>query len=364
MRSTLNIPDPDLPRAQRLWGRWPAVTVGVLLAHWGLLHALPSATIPLQPQDAQPVAMTFTTRTIMPVAQDVVRQEAPSRTVKTQAQPTEFKRIRPLPLVEPEQRAPDLIANTEASPAMTNQDAPDLQLAAATTVTETPTPASTKPSETQALQNYAIPGSVRLKYEVRGEKSGIPVFANGELLWVQDGKTYEARMEISILMFGRVQTSKGQLGAHGLEPLRFGDKVRSEVAAHFDRSKGKVTFSANTPDVAMLPGAQDQLSIFMHVASMIGGDPRRFPPGTELSFQAIGPRSAETWAFTVGNLETLTLPGGTIKALKLSRPPANEYSPRADVWLAPEMAYMPVRIRLKEANGDIADQQWSATQKP
>ena len=53
---------------------------------------------------------------------------------------------------------------------MTNQDAPDLQLAAATTVTETPTPASTKPSETQALQNYAIPGSVRLKYEVRVKK--------------------------------------------------------------------------------------------------------------------------------------------------------------------------------------------------
>ena len=58
-------------------------TVGVLLAHWGLLHALPSATIPLQPQDAQPVAMTFTTRTIMPVAQDGA-PGSPSRTVKTQ----------------------------------------------------------------------------------------------------------------------------------------------------------------------------------------------------------------------------------------------------------------------------------------
>jgi len=364
MRSTPNIPDPDLPRAQRLWGRWPAVTVGVLLAHWGLLHALPSATIPLQSQEAQPVAMTFTTRTIMPVAQDVVRQEAPSRTANAPSKPKASKKIAAPSTVVVVPTAPDFIANEEMPPASTTPDVQDIQLAAATTSTEAPTPASAKPAETQALQNYAIPGSVRLKYEVRGEKSGIPVFANGELLWVQDGKTYEARMEISILMFGRVQTSKGQLGAHGLEPLRFGDKVRSEVAAHFDRSKGKVTFSANTPDVAMLPGAQDQLSIFMHVASMIGGDPRRFPPGTELSFQAIGPRSAETWAFTVGNLETLTLPGGTIKALKLSRPPANEYSPRADVWLAPELAYMPVRIRLKEANGDIADQQWSATQKP
>lgn len=364
MHSTPSIPDPDLPRSQRMLGRWPAVTVGVLLAHWGLLHALPTATAPLQPQVAQPVAMAFTTRTIPSVPQDVVHQEAPIRTAKTQAQPTESKRIRPLPPVDIAQTAPDLIANKDVPPAIANHGEQDIQLAAATTSLESPTPANTKPAETQAPQNYAIPGSVRLKYEVRGEKSGIPVFANGELLWVQDGKTYEARMEISILMFGRVQTSKGQVGLYGLEPLRFGDKVRSEVAAHFDRAKGKVTFSANTPDVALLPSAQDQLSIFMHVAAMIGGDPRRFPPGTELSFQAIGPRSAETWAFTVGNLETLTLPGGTIKALKLSRPPANEYSPRADVWLAPEMAYMPVRIRLKEANGDVADQQWSATQKP
>jgi hypothetical protein len=339
------------------------VTAGVLLAHWGVLYALPPATVSLQPQDTPPVHLHFTTRTVTLAEQEFAPEEAPLRPAKLPRATHTKREFQPSTPVDTAQTAPDLIATQE--PAVATLVARDIQVAAATvTGTEAALPASGKPSDAQAAQNYAFPGPVRLKYEVKGEKSGIPVFANGELLWMQDGKTYEARMEISILMFGRVQTSKGQLGVHGLEPLRFGDKVRSEVAAHFDRSKGKVTFSANTPDVALQPGAQDQLSIFMHVASMIGGDPRRFPPGTELSFQAIGPRSSETWTFTVGNLETLTLPGGTVKAIKLSRPPANEYSPRADVWLAPEMAYMPVRIRLTEANGDVADQQWSATQKP
>ena len=52
---------------------------------------------------------------------------------------------------------------------------------------------------------------------------------NGELLWSQDGNTYSARMEFRhFLMGSRVQTSTGTLGPWGLEPIRFGDKVKSE----------------------------------------------------------------------------------------------------------------------------------------
>ncbi len=211
----------------------------------------------------------------------------------------------------------------------------------------------------------AFPGSVRLKYDVKGEIKGFRYFVNGELLWQQDGKTYNARLEISHFLLGsRVQTSTGQIGAQGLEPTRFGDKVRSEVAAHFERSKDKITFSANTPDVALLPGAQDQLSVFLQLAAMLGGEPQRYPAGTELLFQAVGPRSAETWTFKVGATESLDLPGGQVRAVKLLRPAVSEYDSSAEIWLAPDMAYMPVRIRLTQVNGDFADQLWSATQKP
>jgi hypothetical protein len=235
----------------------------------------------------------------------------------------------------------------------------------AQTATEAPAPPATSLPEAAISRNYALPGSVRLKYDIRGEVKGFPYFVYGELLWLHDGKTYDARLEISHFLLGsRVQTSKGQAGPQGLEPLRFGDKVRSEVAAHFERNKGKVSFSANTPDAPLLPGAQDQLSVFVQLASMLGGEPNRFPAGTEIPFQAVGPRSSEWWVFKVGEMEKLTLPGGEVDAVKLSRAPVGEYDQRVEVWLAPVMSYLPVRIRLTQGNGDFVEQQWRGTQKP
>ena len=226
-------------------------------------------------------------------------------------------------------------------------------------------PVVATPPAAKAVRKFVFPPSTRLKYDIKGEVKGFPYHVNGDLLWVQDGKTYDARMEISHFLLGsRVQTSTGQLTVHGLEPTRFGDKVRSEVAAHFDREKNKVTFSANTPDVPLLPGAQDQLSILLQLAAMLGAEPHRFPQGTTLPVQAIGPRSAEAWVFTVGASEKLVLPGGELTALRLWRDPLGEFDPKVEIWLAPDVGYLPVRIRLTQANGDVVDQQWRSTQKP
>jgi hypothetical protein len=220
------------------------------------------------------------------------------------------------------------------------------------------------PPAAKAVQKFVVPPSARLKYDVKGEIKGFPYHVNGDLQWAQDGKTYSARVEISHFLLGsRVQTSTGQLGAHGLEPIRFGDKVRSEVAAHFNYEASKITFSANTPDVPLLPGAQDQLSVLIQAATMVAGNPRQFSPGSTLSFQAVGPRSSENWVFTVGIFEKLVLPGGELSALHLWRDPNGEYDSRLEIWLAPDLGYLPVRIRLSQANGDVVDQLWRSTQK-
>lgn len=185
------------------------------------------------------------------------------------------------------------------------------------------------------------------------------------MLWLQDGKTYDARLEMSHFLLGsRVQTSKGAITALGLEPLRFGDKVRSEVAAHFERAKGKVSFSANTPDAALLPMAQDQLSVFMQLASMWGGNPARFAPGMQLPFQAVGPRSAENWVMVVGETERLKVDGRELVAVKLLRERSADYDVRVELWLAPALEYLPARIRLTQSNGDEVDMLWSKSEKP
>ena len=261
--------------------------------------------------------------------------------------------------VDSAQTAPNTIAN-EAPPAPPSGPQGSKNGAVATT-----TLATGAAQASDAPLRLAYPEPARLKYEVRAEVKGISLSLNGELLWQHDGKTYNSRLEFSHFLLGsRMQTSKGALGPQGLEPLRFGDKVRSEVAAHFDRSANKVTFSANTPDVPLTPGMQDQLSAVLQLSAMFGGEPQRYPAGTQIPFEAIGPRSVESWTMVVGGTEKLTLPGGEVSAIKLSRGAAGPHSNRAEIWLAPSMGYLPVRIRLTEANGDVADKLWRSTQAP
>jgi len=57
----------------------------------------------------------------------------------------------------------------------------------------------------------------------------------------------------------------------------------------------------------------------------------------------------------VGNSERLALPAGPFETLKLVRPPQREFDQLFELWLAPALGYMPVRLRLTESNGDVAD---------
>jgi len=143
-----------------------------------------------------------------------------------------------------------------------------------------------------------------------------------------------------------------------------GDKFKSEVPSHFDHEKRNVSFSSNTPDVPLLAGGQDQLSALEQLAAMVAAEPGRFVPGSTMPVQAVGPRSAETWVFTVGTTEKLPLPGGELDTLRVLREPPGEYAPKMELWLAPQIGYLPARIRLTQANGDVLDQQWRSTQSP
>ena len=55
-------------------------------------------------------------------------------------------------------------------------------------------------------------------------------------------------------------------------------------------------------------------------------------------------------------METIALPKGDVLALHLRRLPRKEFDTTVDVWLAPTLGHLPVRMRLLEANGNVADQ--------
>lgn len=342
-----------MPQRPLLW-----LTVAVVAAHLLVLQATTGSL----PPAATPLSHSFITRSIV---------LAPAPPASPQASRPE--RAVPRKKTQPHAAAPAPLA-AQAPPAPVSELAPTASLTVAedlptapdgnTTATAADTPAAeaaapATPPATERPPAHTVPGSQRLKYTIIGEVRSLTYHASGELLWKHDGKAYEARLEVSAFLLGsRVQTSTGQLTAAGLEPKRFADKVRSEVAAHFVRDKGKVIFSANTPEVPLQPGAQDHLSIFVQLASLLAGEPERYPPGSAIDMQAIGAREADNWRFTVDGPELLQLPRGEQATVKLTRPARQTDDLKVELWLAPALGYLPARIRLTQNNGDFIDLQW------
>lgn len=190
-----------------------------------------------------------------------------------------------------------------------------------------------------------------------GEAKKLTYRARSEVLWQHDGSHYTLKNTVSAFLIGsRTWMSEGDITPEGLAPVRFSDNWRKELAAHFERDKGRVVFSANTPEAPLLSGAQDRMSLLMQLSAMFAGAPGNYPPATTVSMQIIGPRDAEVWLFTVNGPETLSLTNGQIDTIKVSRNPRKEFDQTVEVWFSPSQQYLPVRLKITQANGDFVDQ--------
>ena len=371
----------------------------VLALHWLVLAGLPL-------QWHHPVAaapQVFNTRTLAAPAPPASASPAPTR---PPAAPVRRAPVQPKPAVAAPATAsadtappppdtalllaPDSAPAQEDAPALEDASVPSANASAPTEPTpqepqEPPPPAPALPDTASAPANASAPGAIdivlpgaaanasshaappvqlpppqRLQFDVSGEVKKFSYSARAELLWQHDGQHYQARQEISVLFLGsRTQTSVGDLGASGLLPQRFGDRARSEQAAHFDYAQGRVTFSANTPQAPLAAGTQDRLSVFIQLGALLAAAPERYPPGTRISIATVGARAFDVWSFSVEGEETLQLPAGAMPTLKLQRLPRrdHDYDQKAELWLAPALGYLPARIRLTQANGDFADLQ-------
>ena len=345
----------------------------VSLVHWWVLADGPldlglNNTPPTRP----PANLVFNTRrievavpaAIKPVAgviQAARLRVKPPAASPSLAQAPSILATAPLP---PETAAaPVPVAPADASPSQTEAQ-PQVQ-APAVQAEPPPLVAAAQPEPAQSPAALSIPNSVRLTYKMTGLSRGMNYYANGELNWLREANRYESSMVVSAFLLGsRSMTSVGEVTADGLAPKRFGDKARNELATHFDADKGKITFSANRPELPWQRGAQDRLSVFFQLAGLLAGQAGAAPTGTRIAIYTVGPRDAETWTFIVENMENLNLPVGEIKALRLTREPKREFDQKIETWFAPSMSYWPVRIKITQSNGDFVDQQLSGSRAP
>ena len=326
---------------------WFFLGLGITLLH---LTALQWVTLRLQ-MDQNVQHMAFDTRTLA--------MASPAANIPSTQQPT----AKPKPKPKPKPHPVDLASPSRetTTPATAPQVHSVIAVPAQPTSEANPLAAITHSAAHKVVfTTEGLPVSVKLNYKVDSNK--FPYTLQGELLWQHNNNGYRARLSFGALGLTRTQTSRGQIGHEGLMPERFSDKFRSEVAAHFNYEHQRVTFSANTPDVKLQTGAQDRLSVLVQLAALVSGAAQPFKPGTTLSMQTIGPRAADMWLFTLGDIEELHLPGGNLQGMKLVRNPDQPYDQKVEIWLAPSLNYLPARIRLTETNGDFIDQQWVSSE--
>ncbi|MEG2047667.1 MAG: DUF3108 domain-containing protein [Comamonas sp.] len=360
------------------------LTVLVAAAHWWLLTDLPwgrSTAAPPAP-DAAPV---FDTRSIAPppppppapppkpAPAPKPRPPAPAPQPAPPPAPEPAAQPEPAPIPEAavSEPATDSVA-TDAEPAPATPQKDDTSAPADDGDSDdsaSPLPgAGNAPPQGISLRTapgqpgqtdlaYQAPPAQQLVFQVQGQVKGFSYSASAKLLWQPQGQSYQASQEISAFLLGtRSQASRGQITAGGLQPDRFEDRARKKLrAASMDWVSGLARFEPEAPFARIAPGTQDRLSVFLQLAGMLAAAPQRYPSGVEITVPTASTKAVEPWTFQMHGPQRLELPGGTLDTQRLERLPRNGRDQKAELWLAPALGYLPVRIRLSEGNGDYAD---------
>jgi len=259
---------------------------------------------------------------------------------------------------EPPASAPGVVAAASAAePAPSASAAPD----------EAPFPvaaASTPEPAASAVAGYEWPASTRITYVLTGNVRG-EVHGSAQVDWIRASPRYEVHLDVTVGMkiapvYSRRMTSAGQLTDAGLAPERYDEESKVPFR---DPRRNRIGFEPDTvvlskgQRVDRLPGVQDSASQFVQMSYLFSRRPQLLQAGAVVEMPLALPRRQSVWIYDVGEQEMIPTPFGPLEALRLK--PRRESKKgddlTADVWFAPGLRYLPVRIRIQQDEETFLD---------
>jgi hypothetical protein len=327
---------------------WLLALAGSLLLHAGLIGGLDRL---LPHWDSAPEPSPFDVQLVSkPVPVAAAPTPSPTSPAKPSTRPSQPRLSlppvaipAPEPLFEPAEAVavPEAHADAESSGAVVVQGE-DVPIAE-------PAPVEVAPP----LLN-PLPPRLDLRFQVR---YGL---ASGEqtLLWVNEGGRYTltsvaAATGLTGLFYrGRfVQTSRGRITPHGLQPEEFWDQRGDKrSSARFDTANGHLTLtpSKGAPRHFAYQGeVQDVLSLFFQLALTAP------PPSGRLGYTVFNGKKLRDYVYEVRGEENLETPLGMLRTLHLVR--VTEGDGRFEAWLALDRHYLPVRVLKRDEDGGDAE---------
>lgn len=240
--------------------------------------------------------------------------------------------------------------------------APPLAIVPAATAT-TPASASAAeaavPAAAASAAPFEWPPSTRLTYRLSGDYRG-PVEGNASVEWLRSGQRYQVHLETSIgPVLSRHITSEGELTENGLAPRRFDgeQKVMFRAPRRWQLRFGpEVVVLSDGKEVPAQPGAQDEASQFVQLTWLFATQPDRLKVGRSVELPLAISRKLERWIYDVIGEETLHFDFGDVATFHLKpRRAAQGGDLTPEVWIAPTLQYLPVRILIRDTQGNWID---------
>jgi hypothetical protein len=351
------------PQRARAW-RWVGVFVAVTALHW-----LAAEWFERHHGAPPPVAHVRVPVQVALLKPERIEREAhPAAAAPAAAAPKPApKAAEPhaLHAVAPPKPHPKVAAATPAATSDTQAaSAPQAASGAGASATAGAAPGNGKQPSAPAAEashglKFSVPPSGDLQYDtfyngVRNQP--------GTIHWSSDGQRYEMVVRVPLPFVGEFSwTSKGRVDAFGLAPDQYIEKRghRPSDVTIFNRADKQIVFTRTPNSLALPDGAQDRFSMVMQLASLVRGNPDAYKPGVTREFYVADNDSGETWPITTIGDETVSTDHGYVTARHFMRLPRREGDKRRiDVWLAPSLGWLPVRLVQTEPNGSQFELVW------
>lgn len=195
------------------------------------------------------------------------------------------------------------------------------------------------------------PPPFRFEYDVRATRAFVSLRGDSTLALTREAQGYTLNSETSAgIWFGARQSSRGRIRAAGMVPVEYIEhKARKpQATTRFDWGGAQVSFSATDKVVPTQPGMQDRLSLLLQLGWTLRSRAETF------DLPVAGVRGSSIYRFLMRGPETVETPAGRFQTLKLERA-MDADSDRIEVWLAPSLCSLPVRIRFTDRKGLTVD---------
>ena len=323
----------------------------VLLGHWIGLAWLQAQLQTIRPLTL--MAEPLFTRIIAPTAATLrVAEPKPRHRRVAPPPPPQAKGSAdaPIPSTPPALETPSEDAMETAAPA------PDTSAPASEAATDSRSEGVAADPESLSRAGEDWPADTRVSYRMTGYFRG-DLYGSGRVQWQRAQDRYQVRVELlAALVFRVSMTSQGQITDAGLVPSDYEEQMPG-------RRQG-VVFEAETLRFQdgtrqLKPYAvQDTASQFVELTRRFSTGREILAVGSQVQVWLARPAGMALWTYDVVAEDTLQTPElGPVQAFHLRpRPIAN---PRgvitAELWFAPALQYLPVRVRISLGSENFVD---------